>query len=290
MVLGGCLPIKKPVDAPFPKNIPHNLVGKPLPPELSDAKNLAMVKKVIAIVIVIGTLAYLPSILVLTGFLSLWLFFSGYDDSSERNVRRNIVDQAKSELGSLNKKWNSECNDSKFQAKISELKNVKEEYLKLPRDLTTAKQQLHNDRRNNQLHKFLDKHFIQSARIPSIGNSRKITLASYGIESAADITRNKIQNIPGFGYSLSNELVNWRKKIEAKFVFNSAAGIDPKDLIDLQNRFLQRKSKLEAILNSGPQALNDINNATMKRRAELMPLIKQSCNNLAQAEADLAML
>lgn len=85
-------------------------------------------------------------------------------------------------------------------------------------------------------------------------------------------------------------MVNWRKKIEAKFVFNSVAGIDPKDLIDLQNRFSQRKSKLESILHSGPQALNDINNATMKRRTELIPLIKQSCNNFAQAEADLAML
>lgn len=287
---GKILSVKKPLDAPFPRNLPSNPVGKPLPPQLSDAKNLAIVKKAIAIVIVIGTIAYLPSILVLTGFLSLWLFFSGYDDSSERNLRRNIVDQAKSDLGSLNKIWDSECNDSKFQTKITELKNAKEEYLKLPQDLTTAKQQLHIDRRNNQLHKFLDKHFIQSARIPSIGTSRKITLASYGIESAADITRNKIQSIPGFGYSLSNELVNWRKKIEAKFVFNAAAGIDPKDLIDLQNRFSQRKSKLEAMLNSGPQTLNDINNATMKRRAELMPLIKQSCNNLAQAEADLAML
>lgn len=202
------LSVKKPLDAPFPKNIPHNLVGKPLPQELSNAKDLAMVKKVIAIVIVIGTIIYLPSILLLTGFLSLWLFFSGYNVGSERNVRIAVVDQAKIELNLLNKKWDSECNDSKFMAKITELKNAKEEYLKLPQDLITAKQQLHQDRRNNQLHKFLDKHFIQSARIPSIGTSRKITLVSYGVESAADITRNKIQNIITY---LMNWLIGERK-------------------------------------------------------------------------------
>ena len=63
-------------------------------------------------------------------------------------------------------------------------------------------------------------------------------LASYGIETAADIKKAKIMQIPGFGEALTSELVEWRKKHERNFRFNPNEPVDRHE-IDAMDRDLE---------------------------------------------------
>ena len=51
---------------------------------------------------------------------------------------------------------------------------------------------------------------MDRAKIAGIGKSLKMTLISYGIETAADITTKAIIAVPGFGPKLAADLVKWR--------------------------------------------------------------------------------
>ena len=83
-------------------------------------------------------------------------------------------------------------------------------------------------------------------RIRGIGNSRKLTLKSYGIETAADIDYYKITNISGFGPSTANLLLDWRKRVEAKFHFNPSQSIHPTDLNAIKTEFANKRADPEA--------------------------------------------
>lgn len=63
----------------------------------------------------------------------------------------------------------------------------------------------------------LAKFRIEVGLIPGIGQKRVSELSGHGITTAADIVENRIWGIPGFGESLTNSLMEWRKKMERSF-------------------------------------------------------------------------
>jgi DNA-binding helix-hairpin-helix protein with protein kinase domain len=97
-----------------------------------------------------------------------------------------------------------------------------------------------------QLRRFLEQHDIDHVRIRGIGNSRKLTLKSYGIETAADIDYHKISAISGFGPATATVLLDWRKRVEAKFHFNPSQSIHPTDLNAIKIEFANKRADPEA--------------------------------------------
>ena len=76
------------------------------------------------------------------------------------------------------------------------------------------------ERKQRQLHAFLDNFEIKHSKIKGVGPAKEAALASYGIDTAADITLAKVLAAPGFGDSNSQALLDWRKSIERRFVYN----------------------------------------------------------------------
>jgi DNA-binding helix-hairpin-helix protein with protein kinase domain len=97
-----------------------------------------------------------------------------------------------------------------------------------------------------QLRHFLERHDIDQVKIRGIGNSRKLTLKSYGIETAADIDYYRIAAISGFGPATANVLLDWRKRVEAKFHFNPSQSIDPTDVNAIKTEFANKRADPEA--------------------------------------------
>lgn len=60
---------------------------------------------------------------------------------------------------------------------------------------------------------FLRSRLIADANITGIGPGRSSTLASYGIETAADLSKNRLHGISGFGPVLIDALLSWKKSI-----------------------------------------------------------------------------
>ncbi len=63
----------------------------------------------------------------------------------------------------------------------------------------------------------LQKYVIARASIPDIGPSRSAALASFGVETAGDVSRSAIYRIPGFGRHLTGRMMIWRRQCEQSF-------------------------------------------------------------------------
>jgi DNA-binding helix-hairpin-helix protein with protein kinase domain len=182
--------------------------------------------------------------------------------------------------------WQTDASDKRFHDKMRELEAKRREYENLPNLKQQKLKQLEKDRLEHQRHRFLDQYRIDTAGISGIGPSLTTILQSYGIETAADIEQNKIAAVPGLTTFIS-KLVDWRRSIEQKFVFNAAQGIDPADIEAMEQEMARIRTRLERELLSGPSELSKISEQIKISRDALLPVVEETSRALAQAEADL---
>jgi DNA-binding helix-hairpin-helix protein with protein kinase domain len=167
---------------------------------------------------------------------------------------------------------------------------LRNEYENLANQLKKEMQNLQKNLRDTQLYRFLDSLFLENYNIPGVGPARKANLASFGIETAADIDRRKIFKIMGFGKKLTNELMNWRNDLEKQFVFNRSKGVDPADIAAVNQRFEQRRKQIEGALLAGPEQLTQVRTHILQLRTQMLPTIESAAQQVAQAQADLKLM
>jgi DNA-binding helix-hairpin-helix protein with protein kinase domain len=206
--------------------------------------------------------------------------------ATTRDEARRQRDAARARWSEVENRWKREAGDQPFRAKLRELAIARDDYLALPARRQKMLQRLQSDRRERQLHRFLDRHRLADAQIPGIGPGREATLRSYGVETADDVTRAAVLRVPGFGPTLAGALLTWRRELERKFVFDPTRAVDPRDLEDAEHSILADKARLEQKLLGGAAELRAIAQQTIARRASLRPEVEQALTALAQAEAD----
>ena len=110
-------------------------------------------------------------------------------------------------------------------------------------------------------------------------------LASYGIETAADIERSKIMQIPGFGATLTSELVRWRQGHERNFRFNPSEPVNWRDIDAIDRELEARRQNLLSTLQQGPDVLQRLSQEIKAARPRLMPTLEKAWSVLKIAEA-----
>ena len=279
------------------------LTPKPIPKELrgasSNAKALTVVKKVITIVILLSMLGMMdtypevsPGVLIIFLIaLASRLFFPDSGDDPikrERKSRQRTLKNAEARWNEVVERLNGKGSAKPFDEKLQELTRLKTRYNDLEAEFSKEKQKLQDNIRALQLSRFLERHRIADHRIPQIGPSRKATLASFGIETAADIEQFKIRRIEGFGRKYTQGLLRWRDSMEQSFVFDPSKGIDPADVSSLKQKFRQRKIPIERALLSGPHELKQIKEQINRKRLSLQTEVETAAQTVAQARADLS--
>jgi len=265
---------------------------EPLSRPVTLSKFITILQKTAAAGLVLVCLFTEPQFFVYALIISLSLFFLGFQSNytKEKKRRKSVLDEAHKEMAATKEHWFHEACDSKFQDILKELSHQRAEFDVLALQLEQEKTKLQQNLPNDQLQKFLDTFFISSSSIPSIGPARKAVLLSFGIETAADINRNRIINISGFGPYLAGELDAWRNKIENRFVFCPSKGTDPADIKALNQRFSQKRKQIEISLLAGPEKLLQVRNEIVNSRSQLLPVIISVTRKVVQAEADLSVL
>jgi DNA-binding helix-hairpin-helix protein with protein kinase domain len=119
-------------------------------------------------------------------------------------------------------KWRERLGITAIVTLLGDLERAVHDYRGLSSAKIQALSRLKSERQSRQLNEFLDRFLIQRASIPSIGPAKTTTLASFGIESAADINRSAILAVPGFGPATADKLLAWRAGHERKFTYNPA--------------------------------------------------------------------
>jgi len=215
--------------------------------------------------------------------------FAGGADSSGLRDFRVAKEEAEKKWRDVEQRWRTMGGeDQRFHGRRRELESMKAEYQDLPNLRQRKLQHLERELRQRQFTKYLDGFRIDKARIPGIGHARMITLRSYGIETAADVTSNAILSVHGFGPAYTAKLLAWRDSIERRFVFNPTLGVDPADRQAVEREVDAARVKLEQELRSGESELRRITEQARSSRGTLLSAAEAASKATRQAEADLA--
>ena len=174
-----------------------------------------------------------------------------------------------------------------FGAELDQLSRKRAAYQELERQRARELGALEAAKRQKQLDRFLDRFFIDHAKIPKIGPGRKATLASWGIETAADITYQRLAGVPGFGETLAASLIMWRHSLEGRFVFDPAQAIDAGEIARVEQKFLPQRRDIERVLLAGPARLAALRAQIDARRTRLHADLQSRAEEWARARADL---
>ncbi|WP_316174387.1 hypothetical protein [Bradyrhizobium sp. SZCCHNRI1073] len=222
---------------------------------IADAKREAFVGKAIGATALVGAgigLAVLSPLAVVwlgLGVFGLYKMFGGGIDAGPFRSAYSVADQRAREA------------ELAFVKRIglAELYGVREDlegwigqYRQLDTDLNRELANLRSTRESRQRDAWLDRYSIRAAKISGIGPAKTATLASFGIETAADVNEAAVRAVPGFGEALTAKMMTWRRAHETRFRYNPAPSpSDAQAEISVRSAFATKRVDLQSKISSG---------------------------------------
>lgn len=206
----------------------------------------------------------------------------------KRSAAERTYSAAHTEWQNALARWQREASQNIFLEKRKSLEKARAELVDLPNERRRRLAKLEAQRENQQRQRYLDRFRIDRGRIRGIGPGRTSMLASYGIETAADVNHQKIIRIPGFGEFLTSELVKWRREHERNFRFNPNEPVNPRDINSIDCELEARRQSLLKMLQKGPDTLRRLSQEISVARSRLMPLMEKAWSSykIAQTQRD----
>jgi DNA-binding helix-hairpin-helix protein with protein kinase domain len=205
--------------------------------------------------------------------------------AEERMKFERALSGATAEWNAVLALWRRDASRSVFAGTLATLEKAKNELGGLGQERRRRMTLLEKGRETLQRRKYLDRFRIDRAKINKIGPGRTATLLSYGIETADDIERGKIDDIPGFGSGLVSELIQWRRMHEQNFRFNPLDPVDPREIAALDRELDARRQALVELLRGGPNHLRRSSQELIAARKRLLPLLEAAWDSFKRAEA-----
>jgi DNA-binding helix-hairpin-helix protein with protein kinase domain len=287
------------VQAPPPVSIPDpssfSVTAQPLPPDIAGGRSVAIYKLVaVAIAIVVGfsggEVAWILGLIVGWGGWMMAENVDAAERASEAKKRRGALESAKIEYEQLVNRAKKEAGPEGFHARKAELLKLREELDNMPRAEKEEIDKLLSTAHERQKQKFLDTCFLDSANIAGVGPARKASLRSFGIETAADVTKSRVMQVQGFGESLTRAVLDWKASCERGFRFNPATAVSGADRSAVRAKYAAKQAIVERILAAAPAQLNQFRQKSHVRFASLKPRLEVAAQNLAQAQADYSLV
>ena len=154
----------------------------------------------------------------------------------------------------LVEEWNRLCSTAVYKEKLAKLGQAREELLAWDsvrlRELRTLRREVGSRARDL----FLERLRIDRANL-SLRREDIAALASFGIETAADVIRESrklVHAIPSFS---AHDLMAWATGHSRRFVFDKHAPPDPELTAQLESRLAERQHELLTLLRNGPAEL-----------------------------------
>ena len=220
------------------------------------------------------------------GIAAFFVIRTVLDKSDEVHKFRRELDGISAKWTAAQSEWVRNAGPADFDEKKKMMLSLRRDLSEIPSMRLRKLDQLKHERRDRQLGHFLDRFEIDSARIEGIGPGRKRTLASYNIETAADIDIHKIANVPGFGPKLQSTLLDWRQSLARSFQFDPQQAIDPRDIAKVEQDIIVDKRRIEEKLKMTFEELKrSLNRVNMVRR-DMRPQMESVHREFSQASAN----
>lgn len=272
------------------------LTPRPIPPSIDKTKVPRLLLACIAGGGVFLTFIsfFLPILAVfsipVTLIFSIWwvILWTMRPVTKEVRRRKRELAQRKSDLerAKQNMSFVAQRHLQSFESKRQQLDEAKSRYEGLKSSRDAEYNQLQSNARERQLEDYLERCFISKSKIRGVGPSRLVALESYGIETAADITYDRVNAVPGFGPTLTEEMVVWRRIKEAMFKFDPSRGAPASAVQALDMKYLQQRSQIESLLGAGANELRRLTNAANSEVGRLDEHLAQLELYVSQAKLD----
>lgn len=283
---------------PVPKvDVPRRPeAGSTVPSESArDGSGGVNTKRLLRLVAVVGALALLalaPGLWIICGPLFLWGLFAGDDKKvidKECFVRRYMA--AGQAMEAALDSWRKRVGVDDLKAMLSDLQTARDQYQTIGKEELRLIQEYQANRRNRQLFAYLDTFDVRHARIKGVGPAKEAALASYGIDTAADVVREKVLSVPGFGEVNSRGLFEWRSKLEKRFVYSQVPNdADKREMARIRSVSQTRAAELRRLLSVGPRNVASLANRVTVATEQVDPVVSRAALELDQAKCDLEFL
>jgi DNA-binding helix-hairpin-helix protein with protein kinase domain len=177
-----------------------------------------------------------------------------------------------------------------FDRRKVELAKFRDRHSELSASYAAERQRLVARAHEMQRALYLQQEFICDHDIPDIGPTRRATLTSFGIETAFDVEERAIRGIPGFGPKLTGRLLDWRRSVEAKFVFNAGVGVPAQEQRALDLKYYQERQPVEMRLLDGERQLREIAHRADRVSVQYKESLRDLFDQKDQAAADLTVI
>lgn len=230
----------------------------------------------------------LPSIPVQVSPLARLAKWRGYAQVAK--LRRSYLAVEQEWLEAL-AMWRSRTGVAAADDLLGELHSAKTTYESLPSEEKAQFEAYERDRRERQLLAFLGQFEIRRALLRGIGAPEEAVLASFGIETAADITSTKLLRVPGLSQDISKVLYDWRKRLQNRFAYDPRENaLDRQELARIRAAIEHQAAQLRRTLLSGRANLDRAWSRVAGLNASADPDLVKVHEKRAQLRVDLQYL
>jgi DNA-binding helix-hairpin-helix protein with protein kinase domain len=243
----------------------------------------------VAIVVAVTSLAFglrldgTSSLLMVIGSITI-AFMLPRKLNKERAAAAKVAQEWERRYQDLQKSYSAECGEEPFVAKIRALEVVRAEYKGLPLSRQRKLQELEQNKRALQLNQFLDTFSVRTARILKVGDGRKQMLISYGVDSAADVTWQNLERVPGIGPKIARSIMEWRKDCEGRFRFDPQKSVPRVEIEKIDREIRAKQLQLEQSVKSGVQDAFALHSTIIARRKTYLTQLEQAVRQILQTK------
>lgn len=267
-------------------------IDVPMPGPSAEALRLAGWKTkrhamaaVVAAVVALFGLAVGPVTLLAAGVAYL-VVLAATDGAGKTGPIKDAHRTASARWDRVEKEWLQKTGPAIYEQRRSVLLDLRNEWNQVPSMRLGMLAGLERDRERAQRLRFLDAFEIEKAKIEGVGKGRKLTLASYGIETAADVTHAALVQVPGFGPKMQVRMLDWRASLERRFAFDPTRHVDQRDVARVERDVLARKTQIEGRMNGALAELRQAHSQIVAARQHTMAQVVTVRREFLQALAD----
>lgn len=220
--------------------------------------------------------------------LAIWGYIRTYSESPQSSSVAERYRRAHTAYQKALADWRRRIGLEELHSRLQELSEARTRYAGVAEAKKRELANLDSSREQAQLRRHLERYRIRPGEISGIGRGKIATLASYGIDTAAEIQRGRILSIQGFGPATTQALVDWKSELTRKFRFNrNMTPQDRADVRQVETKFAAEAQKLRQMLAGGSSELRRSLAHVTNQAKRMDPSLNSAAVLLEQAKADL---
>jgi DNA-binding helix-hairpin-helix protein with protein kinase domain len=204
---------------------------------------------------------------------------------------RQQYEKVQAELEQRKAEWRKHTGVEELLKIRASLEKSKIALEQLPEEFKARVNAYMQNRQSLHLRDYLEQFQIQEAKIHGVGAAKKAALISFGIETAADVTLDKVLQVNGFGPVSSQQLVKWREEIESQFEYSPHKNRVDNQIRQTIEADIEAKARvLRDQLSNGAHILSDAVQKLKSRSTMPDPKMSKLHRQLIQIAVDLRYL